>query len=111
MRTILLSTRHYLRPSILTNSLIRMGSLTIPERSFRTLAQCPELSISEKDDDAKIRSAYRPYLLDPEVEAKDWISELELDTVINMAEADLARTGSRLKILVLYGSLRKRHAS
>jgi arsenical resistance protein ArsH len=89
----------------------RMGSS--PERalkaSLRTLAQCRSLAISDLEDDQAIRSKHRPFLLPEEVEEKDWISELELDTVIRIAEIDLARTQSRLKVLVLYGSLRQRY--
>jgi len=73
------------------------------------LAQCPQLAISEAEDDPEIRAKYRPFLLDAEVEASDWISQLELETAIAMAEENLARTKSRLKVLVLYGSLRKRY--
>jgi arsenic resistance protein ArsH len=86
-----------------------MGSLVPPTRELRTLAQCPQLAISEVDDDPAIRTKYRPFLLDAEVEATDWISQLELETAITMAEENLARTQSRLKVLVLYGSLRKRY--
>jgi len=84
-----------------------MGSITSP-RQLRTLAQVPELAISAAEDDPEIRSKYRPFLLDPEVEATDWISQLELDTAISISQADIEKTGSRLKVLVLYGSLRKR---
>lgn len=85
-----------------------MGSIVAP-RQLRTLAQVPQLAISAADDDAEIRTKYRPFLLDPEGEAIDWISQLELDTVISISSADIEKTGSRLKILVLYGSLRKRY--
>jgi arsenic resistance protein ArsH len=108
MRTIFALTCHFLRPSIRTKTSVLMGSIIVPSRGLRTLAQCSNLSISEKDDDAEIRTKYRPFLLESEVESKDWISELELETAISMAEADLAKTGARLKVLVLYGSLRKR---
>lgn len=84
-----------------------MGSTT-PRRELRTLAQCHQLAIAETDDEPEIRSKYRPFLLDPEIEKTDWISELELDTTITMAEEDFHRTGRRLRVLVLYGSLRKR---
>ena len=86
-----------------------MGSLVSPTRKLRTLAQCPQLAISEAKDDPEIRVKYRPFLLDAEVEAADWISQLELETAITMAEENLAKTKSRLKVLVLYGSLRKRY--
>jgi len=84
-----------------------MGSI-LEARQLRTLVQCPQLAIAESDDEAEIRAKYRPFLLDPEVESTDWISQLELETAIGMAEADLLKTNSRLKVLVLYGSLRKR---
>jgi hypothetical protein len=83
----------------------RMGSLEV---GLRTLAQCHSLAISESEDDPEVRRKYRPFLLPADVEANDWISELELETVIHVAEKDLARTQSRLKVLVLYGSLRQR---
>lgn len=67
------------------------------------------LAIPESEDDAEIRSKYRPFLTSPEVANSDWISQSELSTVMKMSEADLAKTGgNRLKILVLYGSLRER---
>jgi len=106
MRPSLLSTRYLTQP-ILSKTIYRMGSITTP-RELRTLAQCPSLAIQNAEDDAEIRAKYRPFLLDPEVEATDWISQVELDTVISIAEKDLEKTGSRLKVLVLYGSLRKR---
>ena len=73
-----------------------------PAFSFRSLA------ISEEKDDADVRKKYRPFLLDPVVTSNDWISKLELSTAIKLAEADLNATGERLKVLVLYGSLRSR---
>jgi arsenical resistance protein ArsH len=85
-----------------------MGSHVSPMPELRTLAQCPQLAISKANDDPDIRAKYRPFLLDSELEATDWISQLELETTIAMAEENLAKTESRLKVLVLYGSLRKR---
>ena len=65
--------------------------------------------ISEDQDDAAIRSKYRPFLLDQRVAESDWVSKLELDTVEQMVQADLdANNGERLRVLVLYGSLRAR---
>lgn len=67
------------------------------------------LEITEKQDDPAIRSKYRPYLLDERVVESDWISKLELDTVEDMVQADLdANNGGRLRVLVIYGSLRAR---
>lgn len=67
------------------------------------------LAIPENEDDADIRSKYRPFITSPEVANSDWISKSELSTVLKMSETDMAKTGGdRLKILVLYGSLRER---
>ncbi|RDL35842.1 uncharacterized protein BP5553_06454 [Venustampulla echinocandica] len=88
-----------------------MGSYVSPTRELRTLAQCPQLAISQAKDDPDIRARYRPFLLDAELEATDWISQLELATAIATAEENLAKTESRLNVLVLYGSLRKRSYS
>jgi arsenic resistance protein ArsH len=87
---------------------VRMASLISSPPQLRTLAHFPQLAISEAEDDPDIRAKYRPFLLDPEVEAADWISQLELETAAAMAEENLSKTKSRLKVLVLYGSLRKR---
>ena len=108
MKTLLVGTRNILQPRN-SKTAIRMGSLVSPARELRTLAQCPQLAISKAKDDPEIRAKYRPFLLDAELEATDWISQLELETTIAMAEENLAETESRLKVLVLYGSLRKRY--
>ncbi|KAG4032635.1 hypothetical protein MFRU_006g01050 [Monilinia fructicola] len=88
-----------------------MSPLMPTPREFRTLAQCPQLAISEAQDDLHLRTKYRPFLLDPEIEATDWISKLELESVITQVEENLSRTNSRIKVLVLYGSLRQRSYS
>ncbi|PQE30670.1 hypothetical protein CJF32_00008973 [Rutstroemia sp. NJR-2017a WRK4] len=69
------------------------------------------LAISEEEDDPAAREKYRPFLLDPEITASDWVSQLELSTALKMAETDIQTTGERLRVLVLYGSLRKRSYS
>ncbi|KAG0125909.1 flavoprotein-like protein [Tuber indicum] len=52
---------------------------------------------------------YRPYLLPRDEMEKDWISELELDTVERISREHLLERGEEpLKVLVLYGSLRVR---
>ncbi|KAI9892621.1 MAG: hypothetical protein M1814_001314 [Vezdaea aestivalis] len=85
-----------------------MTSLTSPAQQPGTLAQRPQLAISKAMDDPDIRAKYRPFLLAPEVEATDWIAQLKLETAVAMNEEYISRTKSRLKVLVLYGSLRKR---
>ena len=47
-------------------------------------------------------------LLDDAVAAQDWVSKLELATATEMSHNDITKTGERLKVLVLYGSLRSR---
>ncbi|GAB7358196.1 hypothetical protein MBLNU230_g0349t1 [Neophaeotheca triangularis] len=70
------------------------------------------LAISESDDEQVVRSTHRPFLLPESVARDDWVSKLELSTATKMAETDLNTTGGeRLKILVLYGSLRSRSYS
>ncbi|PWW74192.1 arsenate resistance ArsH [Tuber magnatum] len=46
---------------------------------------------------------YRPYLLPKEEAEKDWISELELDTVERISREHLQGGEDPLKVLVLYG--------
>jgi arsenic resistance protein ArsH len=104
MRSLLLAQSKLLQQASFTKNPFRMSSIG----ELRTLARCPQLAIAEADDEPEIRAKYRPFLLDPEIEKTDWISELELNTTISMAEADLQKTGKRLRILVLYGSIRTR---
>ncbi|KAK8140610.1 hypothetical protein G3M48_003389, partial [Beauveria asiatica] len=67
-----------------------------------------KLPLAAEQDEHDIREKYRPFLRHfPKSDGPDWIQDLELDTVTEMARANLAHTGSRLKVLVLYGSLRK----
>jgi len=61
-------------------------------------------------EDAAINLKYRPFLLDEKIMKSDWISQLELKRVMDMAQDDLKKTGKRLRILVLYGSLRERYS-
>ncbi|KAL5043517.1 hypothetical protein BDW71DRAFT_216252 [Aspergillus fruticulosus] len=66
------------------------------------------LALPESEDDFDVRQKYRPFLLNDD---SDWVSKLELTTVLDLAEKDLRQTNSRLKVLVLYGSLRRRSYS
>ena len=70
------------------------------------------LSISESEDDREIREKYRPFILSTEKPEDDWVNDLELDDVMNLMENQLRSPGGeRLKVLVLYGSLRRRLVS
>ncbi len=73
-----------------------------PDYAYRTLAIPPSL------DDIELRQGYRPFLSHDAIQETDWVSRLELATVTKMAEEDFKKTGERLRVLVLYGSLRKR---
>ncbi|KAJ6016295.1 arsenic resistance protein ArsH [Penicillium herquei] len=69
----------------------------------------PSLAIPQTEDDAEIRQKYRPFILDDA--AEDWISTLELTTAMDLAAQELKKSNNRLKVLVLYGSLRRRSYS
>lgn len=73
--------------------------------------QEPESAFAKLDseDPPDYQARYKPFLLDEKTTSTDWVSELELDNVIDMAERDLLATAQPLRILVLYGSLRKRY--
>jgi arsenical resistance protein ArsH len=73
-----------------------------PEYAHRTLA------IPVQSEDPDFRKRYRPFVSEDSAQNTDWVSRLELATVTKMAEEDIKKTGQRLRVLVLYGSLRKR---
>ncbi|KAL4881803.1 flavoprotein-like protein [Aspergillus karnatakaensis] len=80
---------------------------TPPKLSQTSIPQT--LAIPETSDDPIIRQKYRPFVLaDP---SHEWINDLELDTALSMAQRNLTEIGERLKVLVLYGSLRRRSYS
>jgi len=70
------------------------------------------LAMLEADDDVNVRAKYRPFLQPNNLAYNDWVAKLELSTVIKAAQADLQQTGGdRLKVVILYGSLRSRSYS
>ena len=70
------------------------------------------LAIPQHEDDQAIRSKYRPFLQPDAITTNDWISKLELSTALKLSATEIDRPGSsRLKVLVLYGSLRQRSYS
>lgn len=75
-----------------------------PDVSYRSLALTPS------EDNPDIRQKYRPFILDNNA-TEDWVNDLDLTTAADMAEQNLRATNERLKVLVLYGSLRKRSYS
>ncbi|KNG85336.1 arsenic resistance protein ArsH [Aspergillus nomiae NRRL 13137] len=82
----------------------------IHHRGDLPVAASQSLALSASEDDPVIRQKYRPFILDNTTEG-DWVSDLELTTALKIAENDLKNTNQRLKVLVLYGSLRKRSYS
>ena len=89
-----------------TNVMRRVEKISVdPEFSYKSLA------IHPSDDDPELRTKYRPFILDDRTTQHDWISRLELSTVTKMVQHDFSSTGERLRILVLYGSLRHRSYS
>lgn len=75
------------------------------------------LAIPEFEDDPSIRAKYRPFLLPSVVETSDWISKLELSTALKLSAGAIRQPSgegkpqNRLRVLVLYGSLRGRSYS
>jgi arsenic resistance protein ArsH len=65
-------------------------------------------AFAEAEDNSEIRKLYRPFLMAEEITNSDWISRVELSTALKMVEQLLQCRNDRLKVLVLYGSMRKR---
>ncbi|GAM88673.1 hypothetical protein ANO11243_067070 [Dothideomycetidae sp. 11243] len=102
------------RTSIGTSNgdLNNMASMRYSEPLEKNLAFAYQsLALPVSEDDLTTRSEYRPFLLSEELQANDWISRLELATATEMADNEILSTGSRLKVLIIYGSLRKRSYS
>ncbi|KXG53143.1 Arsenate resistance ArsH [Penicillium griseofulvum] len=68
------------------------------------------LALPLNEDSPEIRQKYRPFILEDNA-TEDWVNNLDLATAADMAENNLRATNQRLKVLVLYGSLRKRSYS
>ncbi|KAL4786747.1 arsenate resistance ArsH [Aspergillus varians] len=71
----------------------------------------PSLAIPASEDNADIRHKYRPFILEDVTGEEDWVSALELTAAMDMAAQELQKPNNRLKVLVLYGSLRRRSYS
>lgn len=66
-------------------------------------------AVPQIQDDPEVRKRYRPFLLDEETSENDWVSQLELSTALKMVESQVLKGGQeRLRVLVLYGSMRNR---
>lgn len=79
-----------------------------PDRAY---ADCSFAILSENDE-ADVRTRYRPFLLPDTHVANDWVATLELSTALAMVHNNILDRGAdRLRILVLTGSLRERSFS
>jgi arsenic resistance protein ArsH len=101
-------------PSLLRFKYPKRMSSAIPQQvapnTSQTEASYRSLAIPLDEDSQEIRQKYRPFILSDNV-TEDWVNNLDLATVTEMAEQNLKATNERLKVLVLYGSLRKRSYS
>ncbi|RYP09701.1 hypothetical protein DL764_001127 [Monosporascus ibericus] len=69
-------------------------------------------AIDVHEDDPAVRDRYRPFLLSEHFAADDWVAQLELSTTLRMVKSEILDPKlDRLRILVLYGSLRTRSYS
>ena len=108
-----------LRPANMATKATVNGDLNNTEVLRKTKEFLPDatytgrtLAVSEDQDDTAIRTKYRPFLHSEDVAKNDWVAKLELSTALKMVESDLGSTGGdRLKVLVLYGSMRQRSFS
>jgi arsenic resistance protein ArsH len=67
------------------------------------------LAIPAYEDEAHVRKTYRPFLLDDAHSDRDWVARLELSTALKMVDFQVLESGGeRLRVLVLYGSMRER---
>jgi arsenic resistance protein ArsH len=67
------------------------------------------LAIPAYEDEAHLRKTYRPFLLDDAHSDRDWVARLELSTTLKMVDSQILKSGGeRLRVLVIYGSMRER---
>lgn len=104
------------RPLLLGPIFAKSMSSALPQQGISDMRQKDvsyrSLALSSIEDDGNIRQKYRPFILDNDENAtEDWVNNLDLSTALNMAEHDLQSTKERLRVLVLYGSLRSRSYS
>ncbi len=110
------------RPSAVPRLISNWNWSIVPTRSIiATVFQSPLLAPMalqkpksafaklDSENPPDYRARYKPFLLDEQTTSTDWISELVLDTVADLARQDLLTTAQPLRVLVLYGSLRKRY--
>ena len=84
---------------IMTDTQTQYPNISTDETVYQTFLQSP-IPGAEKGPDGE-------YMVDQE----DWVQGLELDEVKGMTSRLAEQGGRRVKVLVLYGSLRERYAS
>lgn len=85
-------------------SAMRASEPIVIDKAFAFRSLC----VTEEEDDAAVRKAYRPFVLDEDIASSDWISQLELAKVTELSHNAAQQTGTRLRVLILFGSLRTR---
>jgi len=112
-----ISSAHRLTPVILRSTGSRYTTMaahpepTTNRRESMQYTKHPSLAILESEDNATIRQRYRPFIIEDDA-AEDWVTNLELTTAMDMAAQELHKSSNnRIKVLVLYGSLRQRSYS
>ncbi|QDS75278.1 hypothetical protein FKW77_001017 [Venturia effusa] len=101
-------------PITTNGDLNNVSSMRAPTRDLKVDESYRKrsLAIPQPEDEAAIRAKYRPFLQPENITENDWISKLELSTVLKMSETDMKTSGEgRLKVMVLYGSMRERSYS
>lgn len=90
----------------LNNQHVLRETITLePDTAYRHVS----LAIPTNEDNPEVRERYRPFLLNDAHAADDWIASLELSTTLKIVESEiLEKKQDRLRIIVLYGSLRSR---
>lgn len=104
------SSRRFLLLPIYSKRMFSAVPQQVVSDTDRTDAFYRSLALSLDEDDTDIRQKYRPFLLSSNA-TEDWVNNLDLATVLDMAEHSIRDTNERLKVLVLYGSLRRRSYS
>lgn len=106
-------TAHGLNPAVALNSDGDLNNTAaarpVAETTINPAYRYQSFAIEAHEDDATVRNEYRPFLLHDRFAVEDWVARLELSTVLQMVQSEiLDRKLGRLRILILYGSLRTR---
>ncbi|KAK3177468.1 hypothetical protein K4F52_009759 [Lecanicillium sp. MT-2017a] len=78
-----------------------------PDTKINPAYRHTSFAIEAHEDDSTVRGQYRPFLLPDRLAAEDWVARLEMSTALQMVQSEIIdRKLDRLRILILYGSLR-----